>query len=210
MSYTIQQVSKMTRIPATTLRYYDKEGLLPSSKGPSPDTAASLTSTSPLSRLSSASRVQGFPSRKSASSPNGSTKATARFRNASTFSSAARKKWKSRSRNGRKSSTSSITNASITRKLSKQERKSISSPRTNCPTQMNSSQPCLLYQILRHLKIESIKKSPFGIQISWTQREISIFTIHVFRRFLLSGRTSLVFLRGSVRRSTVLLRGFRG
>lgn len=29
MSYTIQQVSKMTRIPATTLRYYDKEGLLP-------------------------------------------------------------------------------------------------------------------------------------------------------------------------------------
>ena len=29
MSYTIQQVSKMTHIPATTLRYYDKEGLLP-------------------------------------------------------------------------------------------------------------------------------------------------------------------------------------
>lgn len=27
--YTIQQVSKMTHIPATTLRYYDKEGLLP-------------------------------------------------------------------------------------------------------------------------------------------------------------------------------------
>lgn len=27
--YTIQQVAKMTHIPATTLRYYDKEGLLP-------------------------------------------------------------------------------------------------------------------------------------------------------------------------------------
>ena len=26
--YTIQQVAKMTHIPATTLRYYDKEGLL--------------------------------------------------------------------------------------------------------------------------------------------------------------------------------------
>lgn len=29
MGYTIKQVSEMTRIPATTLRYYDKEGLLP-------------------------------------------------------------------------------------------------------------------------------------------------------------------------------------
>ncbi|WP_300261847.1 MerR family transcriptional regulator [uncultured Cloacibacillus sp.] len=29
MSYTIQQVANMTGIPATTLRYYDKEGLLP-------------------------------------------------------------------------------------------------------------------------------------------------------------------------------------
>ena len=29
MSYTIQEVSKMTNIPTTTLRYYDKEGLLP-------------------------------------------------------------------------------------------------------------------------------------------------------------------------------------
>ncbi|MGN1328507.1 MAG: MerR family transcriptional regulator [Eubacterium sp.] len=29
MSYTIKQVSEMTNIPATTLRYYDKEGLLP-------------------------------------------------------------------------------------------------------------------------------------------------------------------------------------
>ena len=29
MTYTIQQVSKMTNIPSTTLRYYDKEGLLP-------------------------------------------------------------------------------------------------------------------------------------------------------------------------------------
>lgn len=29
MQYTIQQVAKMTGIPATTLRYYDKEGLLP-------------------------------------------------------------------------------------------------------------------------------------------------------------------------------------
>ncbi|MBQ7479271.1 MAG: MerR family transcriptional regulator [Selenomonadaceae bacterium] len=29
MPYTIQQVSHMTGIPATTLRYYDKEGLLP-------------------------------------------------------------------------------------------------------------------------------------------------------------------------------------
>ena len=29
MSYSIQQVSQMTNIPATTLRYYDKEGLLP-------------------------------------------------------------------------------------------------------------------------------------------------------------------------------------
>ena len=29
MSYTIQQVPNMTGIPATTLRYYDKEGLLP-------------------------------------------------------------------------------------------------------------------------------------------------------------------------------------
>ena len=29
MSYTILQVSKMTNIPTTTLRYYDKEGLLP-------------------------------------------------------------------------------------------------------------------------------------------------------------------------------------
>ena len=27
--YTIQQVAQMTQIPATTLRYYDKEGLLP-------------------------------------------------------------------------------------------------------------------------------------------------------------------------------------
>ena len=27
--YTIQQVAKMTHIPATTLRYYDREGLLP-------------------------------------------------------------------------------------------------------------------------------------------------------------------------------------
>ncbi len=29
MEYTIKQVSQMTGIPATTLRYYDKEGLLP-------------------------------------------------------------------------------------------------------------------------------------------------------------------------------------
>ncbi|MGN1406377.1 MAG: MerR family transcriptional regulator [Erysipelotrichaceae bacterium] len=29
MNYTIKQVSEMTNIPATTLRYYDKEGLLP-------------------------------------------------------------------------------------------------------------------------------------------------------------------------------------
>lgn len=29
MTYTIHQVEKMTGIPATTLRYYDKEGLLP-------------------------------------------------------------------------------------------------------------------------------------------------------------------------------------
>ena len=29
MPYSIQQVSAMTGIPATTLRYYDKEGLLP-------------------------------------------------------------------------------------------------------------------------------------------------------------------------------------
>lgn len=29
MDYTIKQVSQMTNIPATTLRYYDKEGLLP-------------------------------------------------------------------------------------------------------------------------------------------------------------------------------------
>lgn len=29
MSYTIRQVACMTGIPATTLRYYDKEGLLP-------------------------------------------------------------------------------------------------------------------------------------------------------------------------------------
>ena len=29
MSYTIRQVAEMTGIPATTLRYYDKEGLLP-------------------------------------------------------------------------------------------------------------------------------------------------------------------------------------
>ncbi|MBQ7479874.1 MAG: MerR family transcriptional regulator [Selenomonadaceae bacterium] len=29
MLYSIQQVSQMTGIPATTLRYYDKEGLLP-------------------------------------------------------------------------------------------------------------------------------------------------------------------------------------
>lgn len=29
MGYTIKQVSEMTKIPATTLRYYDKEGLLP-------------------------------------------------------------------------------------------------------------------------------------------------------------------------------------
>ena len=29
MSYAIQQVANMTGIPATTLRYYDKEGLLP-------------------------------------------------------------------------------------------------------------------------------------------------------------------------------------
>ena len=29
MPYTIQQVSEMTGIPSTTLRYYDKEGLLP-------------------------------------------------------------------------------------------------------------------------------------------------------------------------------------
>ena len=29
MSYTIQEVSRMTGIPTTTLRYYDKEGLLP-------------------------------------------------------------------------------------------------------------------------------------------------------------------------------------
>lgn len=29
MGYTIKQVSEMTGIPATTLRYYDKEGLLP-------------------------------------------------------------------------------------------------------------------------------------------------------------------------------------
>ena len=27
--YSIQQVSEMTQIPATTLRYYDKQGLLP-------------------------------------------------------------------------------------------------------------------------------------------------------------------------------------
>ena len=29
MNYTIKQVSNMLNIPATTLRYYDKEGLLP-------------------------------------------------------------------------------------------------------------------------------------------------------------------------------------
>lgn len=29
MGYSIKQVSEMTNIPATTLRYYDKEGLLP-------------------------------------------------------------------------------------------------------------------------------------------------------------------------------------
>lgn len=29
MPYTIKQVSEMTKIPATALRYYDKEGLLP-------------------------------------------------------------------------------------------------------------------------------------------------------------------------------------
>ena len=29
MPYTIKQVSEMTGIPASTLRYYDKEGLLP-------------------------------------------------------------------------------------------------------------------------------------------------------------------------------------
>ena len=29
MVYTIKEVSEMTGIPATTLRYYDKEGLLP-------------------------------------------------------------------------------------------------------------------------------------------------------------------------------------
>ncbi|MGM9905744.1 MerR family transcriptional regulator [Lactobacillus sp.] len=29
MGYTIKEVSKMTGIPSTTLRYYDKEGLLP-------------------------------------------------------------------------------------------------------------------------------------------------------------------------------------
>lgn len=29
MGYTIKEVSEMTGIPATTLRYYDKEGLLP-------------------------------------------------------------------------------------------------------------------------------------------------------------------------------------
>lgn len=29
MSYTIKEVSQMLNIPATTIRYYDKEGLLP-------------------------------------------------------------------------------------------------------------------------------------------------------------------------------------
>lgn len=29
MEYSIKEVSQMTNIPATTLRYYDKEGLLP-------------------------------------------------------------------------------------------------------------------------------------------------------------------------------------
>ena len=29
MPYTIKEVSALTGIPATTLRYYDKEGLLP-------------------------------------------------------------------------------------------------------------------------------------------------------------------------------------
>ena len=193
MSYTIQQVSKMTRIPATTLRYYDKEGLLPFLER----TESGYRRFSDVD-LASLQIVQCLKS------------ARLSIEEIRQFSEWVHEGDSTLQRNGRKSSTSSITNASITRKLSKQERKSISSPRTNCPTQMNSSQPCLLYQILRHLKIESIKKSPFGIQISWTQREISIFTIHVFRRFLLSGRTSLVFLRGSVRRSTVLLRGFRG
>ena len=29
MSYTIKEVSKMMNLPASTIRYYDKEGLLP-------------------------------------------------------------------------------------------------------------------------------------------------------------------------------------
>ena len=32
MTYSIKEISEMTRLPASTLRYYDKQGLLPSLK----------------------------------------------------------------------------------------------------------------------------------------------------------------------------------
>ena len=32
MNYSIKEMSKLTNLPASTLRYYDKEGLLPSLK----------------------------------------------------------------------------------------------------------------------------------------------------------------------------------
>ena len=38
MTYTIKEASDITGIPATTLRYYDKEGILPFWSGRNPAT----------------------------------------------------------------------------------------------------------------------------------------------------------------------------
>ena len=45
MDYSIGQVSQMLELPISTLRYYDKEGLLP---GPTPDSHPFLTPLLPL------------------------------------------------------------------------------------------------------------------------------------------------------------------
>lgn len=163
MSYTIQQVSKMTRIPATTLRYYDKEGLLPflerTESGYRRFSDVDLASLQIVQCLKSArlsiEEIRQFSEWVHEGDSTLQKRLDLFLRRKEEMEKQI-EEWKK---------ILDVINykCEYYQKAVEAGTESISSPRTNCPTQMNSSQPCLLYQILRHLKIESIKKSPFGI-----------------------------------------------
>ena len=59
MFYTIGQMSAMTGVPASTLRYYDKEGLLPFVERSGETRAGLPTPITPRLKLSSVLKCRG-------------------------------------------------------------------------------------------------------------------------------------------------------